>query len=251
MTSETTNEIQIDDSVLYVGSEEGGYEECKVVRVTKTMFVIDKEPVAGRTAPYKFELNTSSCWMGSDRPSVAYHAYYRPSRFSGERHHRVYRDTEDNRAMITARAMELHEKKVAERQRKAEQRAAAEKKHADEIAEVRRVCGCSIGMPVGWIRMMDTKPDGTRLYVLNIPVKEEFASRKNDWETIMLVCRDVEEIDYRLSREVGEVRKVKRVESALTCINGSSSSFASVSTSKYDADEEALWDAIRYQYFSW
>lgn len=138
--------------------------------------------------------------------------------------------------------------KQADRERQERERAELKSR---ELKEVQDACGSLEGELPPMIKKV--MPDGSRMYFASIPVKPCHRERKAGWEEVIVRCKDVEDIDWDQPRdpETGKRNMVIKVEAHCTYVNGSSSSFASVSGSKFDSDEEAVWDAIREQYHRW
>ncbi len=142
----------------------------------------------------------------------------------------------------------------AEARRAEKERERQESRDARELASRLQMASTQLalgGSLLGVVRAREVHPDGSRSYWLAIPVKSELAERKAGFEMLWVRCKDSERFDFQASRnEDGDhVRKV--VQAAYTYANGNSSSFASVSTSTYASDEEALWASIDSQYHSW
>lgn len=124
--------------------------------------------------------------------------------------------------------------KIAARNRQLN--AIAERK-AKELAEARD----AVGNLQSRIVFQDQLPDGSRFYLLDIPVQD--AGRKG-FERLIVRCMDDKEDLF--GRE--------RPDSVLACYtyaNAESRSFSSVSGNRHRTDEEALWEAIRAEYHSW
>lgn len=150
---------------------------------------------------------------------------------------------------------ELAEREAAEAKKRIDDKRAAEaarqQEYADriarELAEVKEACG----NPASICRMVlpDRMPDGSRIYTVDIPVRPQYAERKKGWERLIIRCWDGHEVNWDAPRESDGSRAfIRATESAYTYCNGGSSSFTSVSTSRYSNDEEAVWDAIRSRY---
>ena len=129
------------------------------------------------------------------------------------------------------------EKKDAEAKRQQEYA----ERLAAELAEVKAAYGDRLRFGA----ICDQMPDGSRVYTVDMPVKPCYAERKAGWERVIVRCKAAEYWDFR-----ADVQK-KGVESAYTYINGSSCSFASCSSGRFETDEDAVWDALRQQYHSW
>ena len=94
------------------------------------------------------------------------------------------------------------------------------------------------------LRKVD-QPDGTRLYVLDVPVHPDHADRKRGWETATVCCWDADESDpWR-----GERGGVRYVVSAISgCEHGPG--FTSWSGGA-KTDDDALWEACRAARYHW
>jgi hypothetical protein len=259
----TTNEISVGCRMIFVPSSTKQYRACVVSKTTKATFTVrfDDETVAG---PFAKVLS----WG----PGTQGHELYKCPRYSGK-DQRVYIDTPEVRAEMDARRIELLERETAlmsstsryvtvffpivverpssKQAERAKQRNEREIEIAKQLAEVKEamLAHDNLFCLGSHVELM---PDGTRFYVVNMPVHLAYVDRKGGWEKLIVVCRDVEDYDWDSPRDKGEERKkIRKVESAYTYTNASSHSFSSVSTSKYDNDESAVWDAIRHQYHSW
>ena len=96
-------------------------------------------------------------------------------------------------------------------------------------------------------RTNETLPDGSRLYLLNVPVKPENAERKKGFCVAMVRCAEREDWDFAS----GSTAKVKVTEMHMTYCDGNTSSFSSCSGERVANDEEALWAAATYLYCKW
>ena len=166
---------------------------------------------------------------------------------------------------------ELKRLRNGEIRRREEEIQATQKRHqeiadrkAQELAEVKEVC--HDGQLALSTKLSMTQSDGTRIYILDWPVKASYFERKKGWETVMVVCKDVEEIDREKWTKWRKVHRdehsidviagrqacmIRQVEFYYTWINGGSCSFASHSVDRATNDEEALWETIRSVYTSW
>ena len=244
MTIETT--IQVSDRMLYVKDELSPFQPCEVTKIAKCSFRVS---FTGGNKAGPFRLNA---WC--DRDGMKIYDLLQKPRYSRNRERVVVvPDTPENRECLNEARNRLMELKEERKKNEEKKRRAYEKEVAEQLEEVKLACGCdphpgAKGLPA--IRMQETKPDGRRLYVINLPVKAEYAERKMGWETIIVCCHDVKDYDWsRIGDE--EIKEVTKIEMAYMYSNGSSYSFSSISTSKYDTEEEAIWDAVRRQYHSW
>ena len=237
----TTNEISVGNRMIFVPSSNKQYRACVVSKTTKATFTVrfDDETIAGPFAK-----------VTSWGPGTQGHELYKCPRYSGK-DQRVYIDTPEVRAEMDARRIELAEREAAKRIERDQKQAARDIEIAKQLAEVKEVMFAHDNLfCLG--SHCETMPDGTRFYVINMPVHLAYVDHKGSWEKLIVVCRDVEDYDWDAYRKAGDERKkISKVESAYTYTNASSHSFSSVSTSKYNDDESAVWDAIRNQYFSW
>lgn len=237
----TTNEISVGNRMIFVPSSSKQYRACVVSKTTKATFTVrfDDETIAGPFAK-----------VTSWGPSPRGHELYKCPQYSG-RDQRVYIDTPEVRAEMEARRVELVERETAKQidrdQKQTERRIEIDK----QLAEVRdAVLDHDNLFCLG--SHCETMPDDTRFYTIDMPVSSVCAEHKGSWERVIVICRNVEEMDWDSPRIAGEDRKmIRKTEAAYTYMNAGSHSFSSVSTSKYDNDESAVWDAIRNQYFSW
>lgn len=230
---ELNHSFQVGDVVL-VRKEFGDAPMAVAVnRVTKTQVLVT---VAGRER--RFDVRRGNEAWGYEE--------FQASRWSQLK---LFPYTEQKEAKLIEEHKEhvkqQAKKRAAEDLRRAEERADAVRK----MAEAKAACGGSL---FGRVRCQDTMPDGSRMYVVDIPVHPNLEERKKGWERLMVRCVDVEELDWDSGRDDdGNLAKTQKVEAAYTYANGASHSFASVSTSKFDSDEDALWDAVRSQYHAW
>jgi len=135
------------------------------------------------------------------------------------------------------REIDRQEQAKAERQRRADMQ---ELRHAQELAEVKDACDGRLP------NCREEKlTDGHRLWQFDLPVKPEHADRKKGFERVIVHCWDAVRTDWSTEEEH------PIVEYSFTYLNGSSSSFSSVSTDKAETDEDALWEAACYCYHHW
>jgi hypothetical protein len=132
---------------------------------------------------------------------------------------------------------EREKKKEEDRERADQERKERLRK---EMEEVKETCGGKL--PVELSRSFSYLPDGSRLYVLNLPVKEKLKERKKGFQILFIRCKDNE----RLWREEEE-----KVEGRMSYVTGDYSCFPSVSSTYGSTDEEVLWEYCRYAYHSW
>lgn len=224
--------LNIGDRVLFVKSYGAAFEPAVVTKVTKKWAYIatDSSDDYDHTKIPAFTRE----FRGSDTSPAQKCRYYASAA--------VRLDTPENRAALTECHLEV-EKRAAEKRADAERREAAyEERLAAEFAAVRAAMGMPTGMPM--TRTRDTMPDGSRLYNIDIPVHPEYTERKKGWERLIIRC-----VESSCGLFGSDDKNV--IESGFTYCNGSSHSFSSVSTSRYETDEDAIWDAIRRQYHSW
>jgi len=177
----------------------------------------------------------------------------------------LYDYTEE--AMVKLLERREKNKQLADERRatQEQQRQEVEERRARELAEVKGLCG---GQLMLITKLSTVQPDGTRFYILEIPVSPRYVERKKGWELIVVKCVGRQEEDWEKYGEWREVHRgeelteevieagrvactVKIVEFAVTYANGSMGSFASCSTQKAKNDEEAQWEAVRDCYNSW
>jgi len=261
MSETKTNEYAVGQKMILV-REHHEPMTVNIDRLTKTQILVQYPEAHGNPKMvYRFERARSS-WGTS---SLVEH------RLVAGRSTRRYRKellyVYSNEAMIELQRLQseinqrLKEKKLAEEKRQQE---IADRK-AEEVAEVKTMCGGQLTLAT---KAAMQQPDGTRIYILDVPVKAEYAERKNGWETVMVMCKDTEELDWEKwgewkrehrdeeitdeATKIGEKAcSVRQVEFSYTWTNGSHSSFSSCSTNRLANDTEALWEVMRYVYTSW
>lgn len=234
-----TTGIQVGLKVLYVVRDGAEFQEGTVTKVTKATFKFVTDHNGKEHGPFSNAPN----W------NKEYEVWKAPK---WGRDARVVEDTIVNRQEIidrNARLQAEREQKVLQAKIRQQER---EEEEARQLEVVMDACGCHSGLPLKQMRSMETMPDGSRIYTLVIPVKPEYVERKKGWELIIVRCKDVDDMDWDSPRdENGDRKMIRLVEAAYTYTNGESYSFASISTSKYKNDQDAVWDAIRSQYHSW
>ncbi len=237
------NELKVGDQVLFVASRDKDPEVLRVIKITKAMFVVDRPMTPVLPAPYRFSRHLSTEWNGPDKPYRSYYEPYKTGKYSPYRYFKVYPFTEEMHAVLQAEADKTRKRQEEQRIERDRKEAEREAEHLRQLEEVRIACNAPMGFPM--CRCQDTMPDGSRMYVIDVPVKPEHKERKKDWERLIIRCWDVEDYEWRFET------KISKVKSAYTYCNGDSCSFSSVSTSRYDTDHDAVWEAVRRQYHSW
>ena len=263
MTSETKTDEYVVGQKMILVREHHEPMMVNIDRLTKTQILI-RHPEALNNLKMSYRFERAEYFRETSGTSVLV-----KHDLAGGRSNRRYRkellyDYSDE-VMVELQMLQskinqrLEEKKQAEAIRL--QEIASNK--AKEMAEVKSVCAGRLMMKVTM-----RKPDGTRIYVLDVPMNAEYTERKKGWETVMVVCKDTEELDWEKWGEWKKEHKdkeitdettklgeqacsVRRVEFSFTWINGSHSSFSSCSTNKLANDTEALWEVMRYVYTSW
>lgn len=220
--------IKAGDTVLVVRHYGDEIDEALVHRVTPTRHICVKKGEVdwGR---YHF-VNPMGCYVQWKKGLA--------TRF------RIYENTPENMEKL----IQQRDQKRADDQQKKMDR---EKKAAEDLArqqaeraEVQRRWKELYGeTPI--YQSSELLPDGSRLYVLNLPVNPNSAERKKGYEVLLVRCTDATRYDYESNEDVPVV------EWAMTYINGRTSSFSCVSTQQSKTDEDALWEAAVHCYFGW
>ena len=246
MTTES-KEIKVGDAMLITTKWGAKPFTASVSKVTKRQFRL----TSGEGEEYgPFKLESNSKWNNKVQGSRITYFELWDSRHSRFGNHEVYFESSLEYLEETHR-----EHAIADLEKKAEQdahRAKAERRHNEEMETVREACGGQSGLILR-TRTQETMPDGSRLYTIDAPINPRYEERKGSWERLIIRCKDIEEIDFNKMRKGAseEEAKFKMVESNYTYCNESSSSFASISTSKHDDDAAAIWNSLHRQYFSW
>jgi hypothetical protein len=250
MTASFNNILNEGDRVLYCRRYGERPVPGVVIRTTKKqarIALVDQDGTIRNPAPEKGPFNREA-WVNdlNGHEAIGKTGY---SRWSGREV--IWPATEEFATVLNERADQA-EKEAAEKKSAAEkQRQEYAEEKARKLKEVQDACGSLEGELPPMIKKV--MPDGSRLYIASIPVKPCYREWKAGWEEVIVRCKNVEDIDWDQPRdpETGERNVVTKVEAHYTYTNGTSSSFSSVSGSKFDSDEEAVWDAIRDQYHRW
>jgi hypothetical protein len=177
-----------------------------------------------------------------ERESRNRDGYYAQSLVVPSRQFRyLYEDTLANREELTRRFEGRKEASRRKREEADQRRREFEERIAAELKEVREAMKTPMGMPM--FRMQDTLPDGSRMYMVDIAVHPSYGERKGGWQRMIIRCNK-----SNMSNIFGDC---KPVEMSYSYSHGGTSSFASCSSNQFASDEEAVWDAIRREYFSW
>ncbi len=240
--TELPSEIQVGDAVLLVGIN-GDLQAAEVTRVTKTQFRITTAN-GKEHGPFR-HTDRNSEWLSDNEKEQFNHPihYYEP--IGGGRcwtkSHKVY--------YFTARQYLLH-KQEKQKKAKQEKQAAEEERrqriqeqHDKELVEAKEAVG---GCYLTRQRMMDQMLDGSRYYVIDVPVKSEHKERKGDWERVTIHVKDNDRERF------GGRRDDEQVEYNFTWTNGAEhSNFSSCSTCYAATDNDAIWEVIRKRYHDW
>ena len=137
---------------------------------------------------------------------------------------------------------EYREKEDEQKQRKA----AKEQRYRDELAETLAAFGGDVmaatrspnpAVPGNcW-----TLPDGSRLYLVDLPIRPDRDDRKAGYEILIVRCKDVGPDHWKYGT-------MAKVESNASWINGKSCGFPSSSSTFHATDHDAILDAARYCY---
>jgi len=220
MTTETQNQINNGDTVIY--RENYGTKPVYAVvnRVTKKQFYIILADSMEK-GPYYRE---ASGWEDTQSFQIV------------TRHGRsnVHLSTDENFQRLMNEHVE-HQKRQAEKKAKQEERAESIRlRNEQELSEVKVAVEAAGGINT-CLYAKEIMPDGSRLYMVNLPCRNE----KKTWERLWIKCQ----------KPTYSLREDEEVEMSYTYANNNSSSFSSVSTSRHKTDEDAIWNACKSQYF--
>jgi len=253
MSTVQEHEYKVGDVMILVRGGDYPVTSVNVDRLTKTQIVVrDPRQSDDPKQVLRFEKRTN--WA-ERREGLLLHDSV------GGRGRRCDINLYDYTEEAMAKLLERREKtkQLADERRAAQeqQRQEVEERRASELAEVKELCGGQLALIT---KLSTVQPDGTRFYVLEIPVSSKYTERKKGWELIVVKCKDTEEWDWRKCHEMPEGSSeqaikmactTKIVEFAATYANGSTCSFASCSTQRAKNDEEAQWETVRDCYNSW
>ncbi len=231
--------MQVGDRVIYTKDSESRPVLGTVNRVTKTMFYVGLDgPPDVTVGPFAQD----NSWLGQ-------HARTRVAKYGdNSKEAAAYEYSEEKLAELNEHVDRIESRRQDEKEAAEKRDQERADRKAKELAEVKAAWAAKyVCDPLSFGKTM---PDGSRIYVIDVPVHPEYAERKKGWERINVRCVDAETWDFMLRRDGGD-DKVKIVESALTFTNGSASSWPSCSTERAKSDEEAVWEAMRYCYFNW
>ncbi len=225
------------DLVFYVRNFGDRPKTGHVSRVTKTRAYVHLSPVDGDREVGAFKRES---WREGHEEA--------PRRKYGQSAD-VYPATTENERELNEQADKHEATQRAKKEERDRQVRERNEQIANELAEVRRVMNIPEGRPA----LPQIMPDGSRIYTIDIPVHPQFIERKKGWERVIVRCWGKVDYDFGKYAETGDkdAATVKVVSAAYTYCNGNSTSFSSVSTSRYLDDEAAIWDAIRREYHSW
>ena len=221
MTATTT--IKVGDKFLYRERYGAKPQETTVVHVTPT----------GR--------NLRVAATDKTFKRIGYAGVYESSSAYGRSICRAAPFTEELLAKWTEEHISHVDNQAAKEREEKRQKYEREQRLAAELAEV--IAEFNGVLPIVYEQ---TYANGDRLYVLQLPVKPEYAERKGGYETAMVKCVDCDAAPTYGS-EAG-----KRVRASMAGITGNSGSgFRSTSSARYATDTEALWDSCRQCYHDW
>lgn len=218
--------VKTGDVVILTKGYDKRPETANVGRVTKSgqFYVVTLDGESN--ARFKFD------WRGTAEPVVG------PRSYSPNKQWIVHLFSEEKMAELNRTADELEARKKVEDEAKAKRLQEIEDRKAAEMAEVKDAVGNL------YYRMQDQLPDGSRLYVINMPVKECYRESKV-FEVMIVRCKN----EKRLNFTEGKEEEV--VEAAYTYTNAQTSSFSSCSTYRTETDLDAIWEAVCDQYHRW
>lgn len=123
--------------------------------------------------------------------------------------------------------------KIAAKERERQERATEE---AQQLAEIKTLCG-----NVPPIKYQQSLPDGSRFYVLEIPVNLD---KRQKVSVVVLNCADKKDYDWSAAKEVAVIT------ADVSIFRGDGGS-SHLSTFRVANDDEAIWEAARYRYNDW
>ncbi len=171
---------------------------------------------------------------------------FRPKGYAGyesrEGSESVFLFSDETLAGLNAVADEKEASAKAKAESEANRKAEAKAREEAELAEVKAVMSNLYGHEV----LFQGALDGSRLHVINLPIKPGF-ERKGGFETLIVRLKDV--VSYNWDKAE---KGIKDVEANVTYANADTASFPSLSSFRRDSDEEAIWEAIHRRYHdSW
>jgi len=232
MKIETKDNLAVGDVMLLVREIGSAPETVNIDRLTKTQI-----QVRSAASPWRFK--RKRCWMAPNKPSGAYEPVSRGWPTGGALLYDYSLETVKMLAKKHEACKQQSTEKKAERERRENEN---EERHRQELAEVKAVTNGVLAL-----QWQETKPDGSRLYVFNLPINPQHADRKKEWETMIVHCWNAKRCDF----DIDEREEADVIEYAVTYCNGSNGSFGSISISYAKTEEDALWEAARRQYHSW
>lgn len=130
------------------------------------------------------------------------------------------------------------EQRKVERERKAQQQIAARA----NMAEVKFAMDNG---QVKYILLSEILHDGSRLYVLELPIKEEYKTHKKGFQRAFVRCVNSKQYNFKTDEDE------EQMEYSFSYVTGHSTSFPSCSSNYAKTDEEALWEVASYLYHNW
>lgn len=219
-----TTPLAAGDKVIYRKSYGAAPLTDNVDRVTKAGWV-------------KLAQHSAGCYKATWRNE------YQPTGIGNKSAERVYPWSQETWDKLVAEAdaeAALKAKQAAEREAR---QAAAEAAGAARMAETRTALG---GNVYAAVRYRETLPDGSRLFVLHLPVKADLSAKKGPAEVAMVRIKDSRRYDWRADAERA------LVEPYFTYASQDTSNFPSCSNNAgYATDEDALWAVADSRYHGW
>lgn len=225
--SEAQSKVKVGNSVIWQKGSQAP-RTTNVIKVTPKGWIRVHIPVyngPGYEATFKPSLYHSNKYeeIGVGKWNSPGYLYI----YSDEAWNQLNKIYEDNE--VTKKEKEESKKKEKEER---------DLRYQNEINEVKKLCGNIFPIATGSMELLD----GSKLVFLNVPIKETCKERKQNFE--IAICRLKKEEDYNYETNTKELK----VSLYLTYCNGHNSSFPSCSGAKFNTDNEALWEAIRYCY---
>jgi hypothetical protein len=214
------SDVNVGDVVIYVNFDGAEPIKTNVSGVTPTKRIrVDSSP----------SLLFKQRWRDGE-----YNAVSRLSRAY------VYLYSDAKWAELTAQWEERKkDREEAEEERK-QKRREKEEQQVREIEEIKALLGQDYFKEENLSNDV-TSVNGSRLYMVHLPVKHEDVLRKGTLQIAIVFCKTS-------NGDLWEENKGKPIEMVYTYAHDHISSFSSCSPQRFATDEEALWEAARSVY---